>query len=69
MYIKGLVAEIIRSWSNIGLKIGFLAVFFMLTEKVKNPHISTDYNISAISGGAADGHDPALSFDILKATF
>ena len=64
--MKGLVAGVIRSWSKIGLKIGFIAVNFVSTEKVINPNISTNYNISAISGGAADGHHPAVSFDIRR---
>ena len=42
---------------------------FVLTEQVKNTNISTNYNISAISGGAADGRHPAGSFDILEDTF
>ena len=42
---------------------------FVSTEQVKNTNISTNYNISAISGGAADGRDPADSFDISEGIF
>ena len=50
--------------SKNSLKIGFGLVKTSWQKTGKNYYISTNYHISAISGGGADGHDDALSFDI-----
>ena len=42
---------------------------FIFENRYKITNISTNYNISTISGCLADGHHPTLSFHMLHATF